>query len=137
METLFETPQCVISYDQDNGWLHLLWRGYHGEIESKAYGLKILEKVRLTGVTKILNDSTLDQDGWGELTRWIALDFMQQLADAGVVAAAWVLPKNLKALADVHAVLTQVNCPLIDTFVDVEAAYNWLKKGSTIANPDC
>ncbi|SET91908.1 hypothetical protein [Hymenobacter actinosclerus] len=137
METLFESPRFVISYDEANGWLHLLWQGHHNETESKAYGQKIVEKVRLTGATRVLNDATLDQDGWGELTRWIALDFMGQLAEAGIVAAAWVLPENLKARADVLRVLAQVSCPLIDTFVDVEAAYNWLKTGAVIANPGC
>ncbi|WP_019946899.1 hypothetical protein [Hymenobacter aerophilus] len=137
METLFETPRFVISYDPDNGWLHLLWQGYHSEAESMEYCLKVLEKVRLTGATRILNDGTLDQDGWGELARWIAHDFMRLQAEAGIAAVAWVLPKNLKARADVHKVLAEVKCPLVDTFVDVEAAYNWLQNGAVIANPDC
>ncbi|RFP66859.1 hypothetical protein D0N36_01875 [Hymenobacter lapidiphilus] len=137
METLFESPHLIINYDAANGWLHLLWQGHHEEVDSKAYYLEILEKIRLTRATRVFNDATLDEDGWGELTRWIAQDLMHQVAEAGVVAVAWVLPENLQARADVHKVLAQVNCPLIDTFVDAEAAYNWLKNGAIITNPDC
>ncbi|NVO33340.1 hypothetical protein [Hymenobacter lapidiphilus] len=131
METLLETPRLVISYDEANDWLHLLWRGSHNPSDEKTCIMEVLEKIRLTQATRVLNDSTLDEDGWSELTYWIANDFMPQVADAGVVAAAWVMPDNLQARIDVHNVLVHVSRPLIDTFLDAEAAYKWLKTEPT------
>ncbi|SDY16320.1 hypothetical protein [Hymenobacter psychrophilus] len=137
MKILFESPHLISSYDAANSWLHLHWQGRHNEADSKSYALEVLKNIRLTRATRVFNDATLDKDGWSELTRWLAQDFMQQVAEAGVVAVAWVLPENLLARTHVHNLLAQVSCPLIDTFVDVEAAYNWLKSGAAVAGPDC
>ena len=127
MKTLTDTPGLTIAYDAAHHWLHLTWRGAHDEDTSKAACLLILEKIRLTASTKILNDATLDLDGWSELTRWIAQDYLLALADAGVSAIAWVVPHNLRARIDTHNVMARQTRPLVDTFSDAEAAYHWLR----------
>lgn len=136
MQPLRTTPGLTIAYDDANGWLHLIWRGMHSEEEFRVCCLNILDHVCLTQVSRILNDATHDHDGWGELTRWIAQDFLHTLSDVGVLAIAWVLPEDLQARLDVQRVLAKVECPLVDTFTDPEAAYQWLQRLPPISQPE-
>ncbi|OWP65090.1 hypothetical protein CDA63_01675 [Hymenobacter amundsenii] len=134
MKTLLTTPGLTMAHDAENGWLHLIWRGMHSEEESQACFLRILDQVCLTQVSRILNDATQDEDGWTELTRWMNRDFLHNLADVGIVAMAWVLPDNLQARTDVHRMLAPLDCPMVDTFSDPEAAYRWLQQAPPQGN---
>ena len=127
MKTLTDKPGLTIIHDPDHHWLHVIWRGSHNEAEGRAECLLILEKIRQTSCTKILNDASLDLDGWNELIRWIAKEFLLLLAEAGVTAIAWVLPHNLRARIDTNNVMDRQTRPLVDTFTDIEEAYAWLR----------
>jgi hypothetical protein len=127
MKVCVTRPGFTITHDTTHNWLYLTWQGVHSEAESRACCLLILDQVHLTGSTKILNDASLDQDGWGKLVCWIADDFFRALADSGVAAIAWVVPHDLKARIDTEKVLRQYQQPTIDAFTDTEAAYAWLQ----------
>lgn len=128
MQTLFEDSDLTITYDHDHDWLLTAWRGTRTADASVAYCQLLLEKVRSTRSTCVLNDSSQDLDGWGEMTRWLGQNFFHTLTSSGVSAVAWVLPRNLRARADVNQVMTQAGAdwPTVDTFADVESAYEWL-----------
>lgn len=135
MQTLFEDSNLTITYDGDHDWLLTAWRGKRTPEASKEYCRLLLKKIQSTGSTCVLNDSSQDQDGWGEMTRWLGQDFLKNLTANGVSAVAWVLPRNLRARADVNQAMAQAdmvmtqagtNWPAVDTFTDVEAAYEWL-----------
>ena len=128
MQTLLEQPGFSILYDADNCWLFVTWQGPHTGTASREYCEAILKQVHATSSTKILNDSSLDLDGWGDIASWIGEDFFDLLADSGVVAVAWVVPHNLRALMDVNKVLAAIMRPVVGTFSDMEAAYTWLEK---------
>ena len=132
MQMLFEDSDLTITYDRDHEWLYTAWRGTRTAEASVAYCQLLLDKVRSTGSTCVLNDSSQDLDGWSEVTRWLGQDFFQKLTISGVSAVAWVLPQNLRARADVNQVMTQAGTdwPTVDTFTDVEAAYAWLLRTS-------
>lgn len=132
MQTLFENSDLTITYDQDHDWLLTAWRGKRTPEASQHYCQLLLEKIRGTRSTCVLNDSSQDQDGWGEMTRWLGQNFFQKLTTSGVSAVAWVLPHNLRARADVHQVMSQAgtNWPTVDTFADVESAYAWLLRAA-------
>ncbi|WP_213019301.1 hypothetical protein [Hymenobacter sp. BT559] len=82
--------------------------------------------MQTTHSKRLLNDTLLDQDGWQELTNWIAQDCFQHLAEQGLTLAAWVLPRNREALYAARKVLDNIMEPLVETFDDAEAAYAWL-----------
>lgn len=128
MQTLFEDSDLTITYDRDHEWLLTAWRGKRTPEASKEYCRLLLEKIRATGSTCVLNDSSQDLDGWGEMTRWLGQNFFCKLTTSGVSAVAWVLPRDLRARTDVNQVMTQAgaNWPTVDTFADVESAYAWL-----------
>ncbi|UOG72743.1 hypothetical protein MTX78_11460 [Hymenobacter tibetensis] len=131
MRTLFDTPGLTIIHDPANKWLFATWRGEHDETSSMAGCAMILNKVRLTHCTAILNDSSQVLDGWSEIVRWIALEFFHALADSGVVAIAWVTAKDWPARTDIERVLLYTTRPLVDTFSETESAYSWLLSTAT------
>ena len=126
MQTLSERPGFTILYDPDHRWLYVTWQGQRSNQSARACCRELLTQVRATGTARILNDGSLDLDGWSDLVEWLGEDFFNQLADAGVVAIAWVLPRNLRALTDAHKVMTLVTRPLVNTFTDMEGAHSWL-----------
>jgi hypothetical protein len=135
MQTLFEQPGFTILHDTDNCWLYVTWQGKHTGHSSQACCEAILKQVRATNSHKILNDGSLDLDGWGDITGWVGQDFFDLLVKEGVVAVAWVMPHNLRALTDVHKVLAAITHPAVSTFADAEAAYTWLGKSPGINCP--
>lgn len=127
MQTLLEAPGFVLTHDADRKILQLLWRGTQDEALVRAYLAVVLYHVRATHSTGILTDGTLDTDGWGSLTYWLADDYFQSLADNGIKALAWVVSRNLQARIDMNEVLVNVTRPMTDSFADTEAAYSWLR----------
>lgn len=135
MQTLFEDSDLTITYDRDHQWLYTAWRGGRSPEASMEYCQLLLEKIWSTGSTCLLNDGSQDLNGWGEMTRWLRQNFFQTLTTSGVSAVAWVLPRDLRARADVNQVMAQrdeasLGWPAVDTFSDVEAAYQWLLRTS-------
>ena len=127
MQTLFEQPGFSILYDADNCWLYVTWQGRHTGPASRECCEAILKQVHATRSSKILNDGSLDLDGWGDIASWVGQDFFDLLADNGVLAVAWVMPHNLRGLTDVNKVLAAITRPMVGTFADMEAAYSWLE----------
>lgn len=127
MQTLFEKPGITIMYDIVTKWLYVTWRGEHDDQSSLAGCVTILNKIRQTKSNKILNDSSQVLDGWSEVVRWIGQEFFQALADEGVVAIAWVTAHDWPARADINKVIGYTTRPIVDTFEDIESAYNWLR----------
>ncbi|MDF7811647.1 hypothetical protein [Hymenobacter sp. YC55] len=132
MQTLFDIPGLTIAHDPINKWLYVTWRGEHSEESSMAGCAMILNKVRQTKSTAILNDSSQVLDGWSEVVRWIGQEFFQALADNGIQAIAWVASQNWPARIDIERVLSYATRPLVDTFEEVESAYSWLKTNRVI-----
>jgi hypothetical protein len=126
METLLDTADFTLQHDPAQHWLYATWRGPHPGRSVQARCTTILEQVVLTKSVKILNDGSLDLDGWGELVPWLRQEYFQLLAANGVVAVAWVMPDNLCARAHMNQVLSTITCPLVDVFADAELAYRWL-----------
>ncbi len=83
MQMLFEAPDFTIGHDDANGWLYVTWVGAHPGMTAQDRCAMILKQVQLTKCSKILNDSSLDLDSWGEVTQWLAKDFFQYLAAGG------------------------------------------------------
>lgn len=84
-----------------------------------------------TKSTKMLNDGLLDEDGWSHVANWLADEGFRQLANVGVQAVAWVLPRHPAAFHDTMQVLARLRRPLVDTFTDAQAAYDWLLRWPT------
>lgn len=128
MTTLVESPQFDLLHDPGCDCLYATWRGPHSPTRTQANYQLILGSMQTTHSKRLLNDTLLDQDGWQELTNWIAQDCFRHLAEQGLTMAAWVLPRNREALYAARKVLDKITEPLVETFDDAEAAYTWLHR---------
>jgi len=128
MTTLLESPQFDLLYDPDCACIYATWRGPHSLARTQANYELISGNMQATHSKRLLNDTLLDQDGWQELTNWIAQDCFHHLAQQGLVMVAWVLPRNREALCAARRVLDKITEPLVETFDDAEAAYVWLHR---------
>lgn len=125
---LVESPHFDLVHDTSCDCLYATWHGAHGgAVTAENYEL-ILQHVRLTHSTKLLSDGLADQNGWRELTGWLAQDCFLRLSQEGLLAIAWVLPRDTVALYDTQRLLAAISKPLIETFIDPEGAYRWLHK---------
>lgn len=128
MTLLEDTPTFTLWHDASCACLYATWHGKHTSSLTRGQYDLIRWHVRVTSSTKLLNDSLLDEDGWSNLTQWLAKDAFRLLAQDGVQLVGWVLPRHLGALYDTARVLAQLTQPLVDTFIDVQAAYDWLHR---------
>jgi hypothetical protein len=128
MTLLEDFPDFTLWHDPTCACLYATWQGVHAPGRTRAQYTLLREHARDTGSRKLLNDALLDEDGWVQVADWIATDGFQRLAEAGVQAVAWVLPRHPTAFYDTVRVLAQLHHPLVDTFNDAQAAYDWLHR---------
>jgi hypothetical protein len=128
MTLLEDFPDFKLWHDSTCACLYATWQGVHAPGRTQAQYILLREHVRDTGSSKLLNDGLLDEDGWAQVADWVATHGFRHLAEAGVQAVAWVLPRQPAAFYDTVRVLAQVRQPLVDTFTDAQAAYDWLHR---------
>lgn len=126
MILLEDSPTFTLWHDSTCACLCATWQGYHDSSLMQAHYLLIQQHVRATGSIKLLNDSIADKDGWDQVADWIAHTCFERLADDGLQVVAWVLPHHPNALYDTARVIKQLRRPIVDTFLDAQAAYDWL-----------
>lgn len=128
MVSLLQTDGFSLLHDRSLNWLCATWTGRQSaEVMRQDYEL-ILQHARRLRCSKLLNDSVADEDGWSELTAWLAQNCFPELAKCGVQAVAWVLPRNAQAFRDIQQVLASAKAPLIDVFQELDAAHDWLRR---------
>lgn len=133
MLVLHQTATFSLTHDSVHNWLYSQWTGINSTAVARAECEVILACVRHLKCTKLLNNSLADEDGWAGLVSWVAESFIEQLAQEGILAIAWVLPTHSYALCSTQKVLQKYTLlgrkkPLIDVFLDVESAYAWLMR---------
>ncbi len=126
MTILVESPHFELVHDSACACLYATWQGSHDAPVTQANYELIRWYTRFTRSTKLLNDGLHDRNGWQQLTDWLTRDCFPHLAQEGIIAVAWVLPRETEALRDTQKVLALLEQPLVGTFNDSEAAYNWL-----------
>lgn len=128
MTLLEDFADFTLWHDATCACLYATWQGAHAPGRTQAQYTLLREHVHATGSRKLLNDGLLDENGWEQVADWIANQGFRRLAAAGVQAVAWVLPRHPAAFFDTARVLAQVRQPLVDTFTDAQAAYDWLHR---------
>jgi hypothetical protein len=135
MTLLEDFSDFTLWHDATCACLYATWQGAHTSGRTQAQYTLIRAHVQTTGSRKLLNDGLLDEDGWEQVVDWIAAQGFRHLAAAGVQAVAWVLPRQPAAFFDTARVLAQVRHPLVDTFTDAQAAYDWLHRWPQVPPP--
>lgn len=126
LEPLADQTGVAISYDHANNWLFADWYGEHNRETSQAACLLLLDQLRQHSATKVLNDNTRIVHTNVELGDWSAW-WLGEMRDAGLVALAWVYPRNFAARKAADTILIRVSHPIIATFDELATAYFWLQ----------
>lgn len=138
---LFENKHLVINYDQDNGYLILIWRGFIPSDQFRILACEIIKAVEKTKVTKILSDNT----EWKIISpndySWAANHWFPKAEESGVRQLATVLSadyfnrhaeRTVEGMADVEKIT-------IRQFEKISDAVHWLtssavKKSGFVVN---
>lgn len=128
MTLLEDFPDFNLWHDASCFCLYATWRGKHSSAQTREQYNLIREHLLSTRSTKLLNDGLQDEDGWHTAACWLADEGLRRLAEDGMQIIAWVLPQHPGAFFDTAQVLARAQQPLVDTFTDAQAAYDWLHR---------
>ncbi|MGI4832567.1 MAG: helix-turn-helix domain-containing protein [Janthinobacterium lividum] len=127
LRPLVDTPGLSISYDADNQWQYVEWKGKHDPVSSWAACALMLDTLRAFPCARILNDNS----GITRTTMQLSarsLDWLAQMHAAGLQVLAWVLPPQLASQRTTEGFVLKVDAPAVYTFDDLASAYAWLQQ---------
>ena len=127
LRLLVDTPGLSISYDSDNQWQYVEWKGKHDPASSWAACMLMLDTLRAFPCPKILNDNS----GITRTTMQLSarsLDWLTQMHATGLQVLAWVLPPQLASQRTTEGFVLKIEAPAVYTFDDLASAYAWLQQ---------
>ena len=127
LRTIVDTPGISISYDAENQWLYVNWKGAHDPASSWAACGLMLEAMRAFPCPKILNDNSSITRTTMQLSAR-SLDWLAQMRAAGLRYLAWVMPRELDSRRTTEGVVLGIEAPVVCTFDDVASACAWLQR---------
>jgi AraC-like DNA-binding protein len=124
---LVDTPGLSISYDADNQWQYVEWKGKHDPVSSWAACALMLDTLRAFPCAKILNDNSGIKRTTMQLSAR-SLAWLAQMHAAGLQCLAWVLPEKLASRRTTEGIVLQIAAPAVCTFDELASAYEWLQR---------
>jgi AraC-like DNA-binding protein len=124
---LVNTPGLSISYDADNQWHYVEWKGKHDPISSWAACALMLDTLRAFPCPRILNDNSGIKRTTMQLSAR-SLAWLAQMHAAGLQVLAWVLPQQLDSRRTTEGIVLQITAPVVCTFDELASAYDWLQR---------
>ncbi|OON66443.1 STAS/SEC14 domain-containing protein [Hymenobacter sp. CRA2] len=128
MHLLYETVPLSISFDHDQQWLYVEWKGNHTAESARRGGELVLRYLRDYACAKMLNDNSQVTSEWEAGARWVGRDYYQQLAGQGIRYVAWICPPNWGARKSMETAMMFVTAPVVVLFDDLASAYAWLAR---------
>jgi hypothetical protein len=127
MHSLYESPYLTVWHDCTNQWLYIEWNGKQELSEIKESCSYVLQNVPLTGIHKILNDSTQAVGNWTAASEWLGKELFPLLASQGFTHMAWVYAADFNSRFSIDATLRCASGLAIVTFDYLDAACTWLQ----------
>jgi transcriptional regulator GlxA family with amidase domain len=124
---LVDTPGLSISYDANNQWQYVEWKGQHDPVSSWAACALMLDTLRAFPCARILNDNS----GITRTTMQLSarsLDWLALMHAAGLQVLAWVLPQQLASQRATEGIVLKFEAPIVCTFNDLASAHVWLQR---------
>lgn len=127
-ELLYRESYIVIKYNVLDNWLYANWRGYVSYDMVTAGCEKILECMKETDCSRILNDNTNVEGIWSGASTWVGQDWFPRMNAAGLKCFAWVYSSStLSRLSMDKSIRCTEDTDVIKTFESIEAAEDWLR----------
>lgn len=128
LHLLKNTPHITIYYDPHNDWLFLDWIGQLTLANVQSACLEVSRCFLHRAYPRVLNSNLQVTSVSWSAVGWLALEFMPQLAPAGVEHVAWVCSPSLWGRSVVQRIVGLLPQAVISLFDDVETAADWLQQ---------
>jgi hypothetical protein len=118
-----------ISYDPEESWLHVNWKGYQS-VDSVQQGCeRMLELLAEYHADRVLNDNTNVLGIWRGAAEWLAVDWFPRMQQAGLKCFAWVYsPSRFSQVStDMTLSLMDPEAMNVHVFYDRADAASWLR----------
>lgn len=123
----FGKVYLTIKVDAANKWVHVIWEGYLSENNIQTGGLAILETIKTSGYSCVLNDMLLVL-GPIRNTQWASNVWAPEIAKAGLKHMALVNTPDAIAstdISDFHNEQSHLHTEIFGNLID---AGDWLKQ---------
>lgn len=108
-------------------WVEVNWTGYQNFESVQNGGLQMLEILKSSGFTKVLNDNREVLGNWSEASDWAGTVWFPMMIEAGLRDFAWVFSPSIFAqLAAQKSVDVSDGKANVRFFHDMEEAKRWL-----------
>jgi hypothetical protein len=121
---------CALSYDEQEGYIQAVWRGYVDPAEAMRGAEDYLRGATKAPCSLLLNDNSQMTGPWFDSLEWLAQVWLPQASRLGLRYVAHIVQTDRA-----HDVLTSrllVNLPFdLQVFHDVPDARHWLLQHRT------
>ncbi len=122
------TSYITTSYNQELNAVIAIWHGYVNADEARAGFQNIYGLLRFYEAEYVLADLREFDGGFGEITDWLAEEYMPKMIAAGYKACANVLPEEFLAYVSLNDFEDkQAGMVPLRVFAFVEEATDWLR----------
>jgi hypothetical protein len=126
-DAFYSDKHISMNADRENRWLYVDWKGFQDNRTVKSGCLKMLDLLKKTGYTKVLNDNRNVLGTWSDAAEWVGKDWFPMMEAAGLKHFAWIYSKStfsqLSADKSVDSLRAGVTTRL---FNDEAEAKEWL-----------
>ena len=118
---------CALSYDEQEGWIQAVWRGYVDPAEAMRGAEAYLQRAAQVPCMLLLNDNSQLTGPWFDSLDWLMAVWVPQAARLGLRYAAHVVQANRHS--DILNLCTPERLPFeLQIFQDVADARHWLQQ---------
>jgi hypothetical protein len=131
---LFTDSYISICLDEENRWLYVDWTGYQTEESIMNGGEQMLNAMRKTKVSQVLNDNTNVIGIWTPAAKWTGEVWFPAMMEAGLKHFAWIMsPHRLSQVSTDEAIKNTSETDPIRKFDTMEEAKKWLRSVKSMA----
>lgn len=128
LSTLYTSNNTAISYDTQNHWLYVEWKGIITDVAIKKGCKRIVQYILELKCYKLLNDNTLATAIQSSSCEWAANTWLPLAQAAGLQYFAWVYSTNLVCRQWADRTISYCSSPHVAAFEDIATAYTWLQE---------
>jgi len=112
----------------DNAFINAQWQGVQSVETVKQGGYKLIEMIKESGCTKLLNSNKNVIGSWDMALEWAENEWTPQIKAAGLRYLAQVIPSSIYASMTIESLIQSIDNEFeIRTFDNDESAEAWLR----------
>jgi hypothetical protein len=118
---------CILTYDEDEGWLCATWQGYVDPLEAREGAAAYLHHATQHPCALLLNNNSQLQGPWFDSLDWLDDVWVPQAARIGLCYVAHIVQAD--RLTDTISTGFPVSLPFeLQIFQNLDDAQQWLRQ---------